>query len=248
MELRKRLFSVTVVILLVTLVLLVSTSCIRIVGFRGSGNVVTEKRDVQDFNSVSVSTGINLFIEQGGDEELIIEAEDNIMSKITTDVKDGKLEIGFKWNTFGGLDLNKPVKVYLTVIELEEIDVSSGAEVQSEELKTDKLKVDISSGAAAELIVEAQNLDIALSSGSNLEISGKAANQKVDLSSGVDYDAGELESKTVNIDVSSGGSAVIWATDKLDVSISSGGSVKYKGSPEIISDISSGGSIKSISD
>lgn len=88
---KSRLFSVIAVVLTVTLVLLVSTSCIRFVGFTGSGNVITEERTIADFDSISVSAGINLFIEQGDDEALTIEAEDNIVPRISTDVRNGRL-------------------------------------------------------------------------------------------------------------------------------------------------------------
>lgn len=238
-------FLVVAVVLAVILVLLVSTSCIRIIGFTGSGNVITEERAVSDFDSISVNAGINLFIEQGTDEALTIEAEDNVIPRISTDVVNGKLEIRFRSVTLGGMNLRSPVNVYVTAVGLDSIEVSSGADVETGELNTGKLAIDLSSGSSADVIVDAGDLDIALSSGSNLKIEGKATNQEVDLSSGVKYDAEELESKTAIIDVSSGSEALVWVTDKLDVSISSGGSVRYKGSPEIISDISSGGSIQS---
>jgi hypothetical protein len=242
---KNRLFSVIAVVLTVTLVLLVSTSCIRFVGFTGSGNVITEERTIADFDSISVSAGINLFIEQGDDEALTIEAEDNIVPRISTDVRNGRLEIRFKAATLGGLNLRKPVNVYVTAVDIDEIEVSSGADVETDELKTDKLSLDLSSGSGADVIVDVNDLDISLSSGSNLKIKGKATNQEVDLSSGVSYDAEDLESKITWLDVSSGSDATVWVTEKLDVSISSGGSVWYKGSPEIVSDISSGGSMQS---
>lgn len=242
---KNRLFSALAVVLAVTLVLLVSTSCIRFTGFTGSGNVVTEERSVSDFDSISVSAGINLFIEQGDDESLTIEAEDNVISRISTDVKNGKLEIRFRAAALGGLNLRAPVNVYVTVVDIDGIEVSSGADVETDELKTDKLSLDLSSGSGADVIVEVNDLDVSLSSGSNLKIEGKASNQEVDLSSGVSYDAEDLESRTARLDVSSGSDAGVWVTEKLDVSISSGGSVRYKGSPEIVSDISSGGSMQS---
>jgi hypothetical protein len=242
---KRRVLSVIAVVLALTLVLMVSTSCIRFVGFTGSGNVITEERAVSDFDSVSVSTGINLFIEQGDDESLTIEAEDNVIPRILTDVRNGKLEIRFRAATFGGLNLRKPVNVYVTAVDIDGIEISSGADVETEELKTDKLSLNLSSGSSADIIIDVEELEVDLSSGSNLKAEGKATDQEVDLSSGVSYDAEDLESKTARLDVSSGSDAKVWVTEKLDVSISSGGSVRYKGSPEIVSDISSGGSMQS---
>jgi hypothetical protein len=229
------------------LVFLTATSCVRIVGLRltGSGNVVTEEREISGVKSVSISAGMNLFITQGSIEKLKIEAEDNIISHITTEVKNGKLYIEFENIVFGITNI-KPINIYLTIKDLKEIRASSGSSVTSESINTGELSIDLGSGASGELVVDVKNLTVEMSSGAQLEISGKTENQKVGLSSAGSYEAEDLESKTAVMDLSSGARAVINVTEKLDVDISSGGSLKYIGSPEIISNISSGGELKSI--
>ena len=61
------------------------TSCIRITGFTGSGNTANQEREVSGIKSVSVSSGMNLYIEQTGSESLRIEAQDNVIPKILTE-------------------------------------------------------------------------------------------------------------------------------------------------------------------
>jgi hypothetical protein len=233
------------VIMALALLVSAATSCIRITGIMGSGNVVTQERSVSGFDKVAISAGMNLYLEQGTKEYLKVEAEDNIIRNITTEVNGGKLTVKFK-NLLGGVSATKPVNVYLTVINLKEIDASSGTSISSKEINTDSLKIDISSGAEGEMIVNANSCDVNLSSGSTLKLSGIVQNQKVDLSSGVDYRDADLVSKNVKINVSSGASAKLNVSDNLDVNISSGGNVEYSGTPAIVSNISSGGSIKSV--
>lgn len=233
------------IIIISAILVLTSASCIRLTGLRGSGNVVTEERKAIGFDKVAISTGINLYLEQGSKEYLKIEAEDNIIRNITTEVNGGKLVVKFR-NLLVGVSAREPINVYLTVINLKELDASSGTSISSKEINTDTLKIDISSGAAGEMAVKANFIDVNLSSGSTLKISGIAESQKVNLSSGVVYRAADLISKNVKIDVSSGASAEVNASDNLDVSISSGGSVEYSGIPAIVSNISSGGSLKSV--
>jgi hypothetical protein len=238
-------FRTLAVILAAALLVSAAASCIRITGIRGSGNVVTEERSVTGFDKVAISAGMNLFLEQGSKEYLKLEAEDNIIRNITTEVNGGKLTVKFR-NLLGGVSAREPVNVYLTVINLKELDASSGTSINSKEINTDSLKINISSGAAGEMIVIANSIVVNLSSGSKLKLSGTVESQKVNLSSGVDYRAADLLSKNVQIDVSSGASAKVSASDNLDVSISSGGSVEYSGTPAIVSNISSGGSLKSV--
>ncbi len=234
-------------IVLTGIIILASTSCIRIVGMRGSGNVKSEDRNVSGFDRVSVSSGMNLYLKQGSSESLTIEAEDSIIPRIQTVVKNGELKIRYKYSVLGSINLYSPTNIYLTVKDLRELDVSSGVTVESEEINSDSLKVDLSSGADGKMIITANKLVVDLSSGSRLEISGQADEQNIDLGSGGEYDARDLISKSVVIDASSGSNAVVNASENLEVDISSGATVEYSGSPKVISDISSGGVLRSIS-
>ena len=231
-------------VLLISLVSLTSVSCIRIVGLKGSGNVVSEERSVSGFNAVTISSGMNLYLNQGDTEYCKVEAEDNIISQIVTEVKNGTLVIEYK-NFLGGINTRKPVNVYITAKNLNEVSASSGSEVKSEVINSDALKISMGSGSIGEFIVKVQDLVVALSSGSQIMISGETQSQDVDLSSGVTYNAEDLASNDAKIDVSSGAQASISVSDTLDVNISSGGSVEYSGSPQVTSNISSGGSLKS---
>ncbi|TNF42764.1 MAG: hypothetical protein EP310_05580, partial [Bacteroidetes bacterium] len=107
----------------------------------------TQIRKVGNFNGIKVSTGIDLYITMGTAEEVKIVADDDIIDKIITEVKGGKLHIytkqsnnWFNWN--GG---NQTRKAYVVVKELVSIDASSGSDVKSENtLKGDDLKVSAS--------------------------------------------------------------------------------------------------------
>src|SRR5512134_3419247 len=50
----------------------------------GSGNVITQTREVGDFDKVSFSSFGELTIQQGESESLSIEAEDNVLAEIET--------------------------------------------------------------------------------------------------------------------------------------------------------------------
>jgi hypothetical protein len=243
-------FKVLAVILVILLAAVTFTSCIRITGFSGSGNLATQERNISGIKSVSVSAGMNLYIEQSGSESLRIEADDNVIPKILTEVKDGNLVIKYKpWLFgFGGINVKSPVNIYLTVADIDAISASSGAYLESSTINTDSLKITLSSGSSGKVEIEVSGLIVDLSSGSNLEIEGTAEQQEADLSSGVKYDAYDLKSLQATLDVSSGAVADINVSERLDVDISSGATVRYIGTPKIVSDISSGGNLKNVSE
>jgi hypothetical protein len=56
-------------------------------GVRGSGNVVEETREVSGVSGVELATLGTLHVEIGESESLRIEAEDNLLEYIETDVR-----------------------------------------------------------------------------------------------------------------------------------------------------------------
>ena len=78
---------------LLVILLIVSVACDQI---SGSGNVITQERPVSGFNKIAMSGSGELIITQGSKEGLTVEAEDNIMEYIETEVKDETLELGMK--------------------------------------------------------------------------------------------------------------------------------------------------------
>jgi len=64
----------------------------------GSGKVITESRSVSNFKNITFSGMGEMLITQDETESLTIEAEDNIVALIKTEVKDDTLTIGFSQN------------------------------------------------------------------------------------------------------------------------------------------------------
>jgi len=207
----------------------------------------TQTRQVSNFNGIKVSTGIDLYITMGTTEEVKIVADDDIIDKIITEVKDGKLHIytkqsnnWFNWN--GG---NQTRKAYVTVKELESINASSGSDVSSENTLTgEDLKVNASSGSDVAIDIFYKNVWVDASSGSDAKLSGKVKTLNAEASSGSDIVAKNLESKICKVSVSSGSDATVNVADELYANASSGGDIGYYGNPQV-KDIneSSGGDV-----
>ena len=79
------------IVLIATVTMLVACSVTT-----GSGNVVSESRNVSGFTKIDLSGAGEVTIDQNGTEALTIEAEDNLMSKVTSEVGDGTLRLGEK--------------------------------------------------------------------------------------------------------------------------------------------------------
>ena len=227
--------------LLFFILFLASCSAFEVVGL---GNVITEERQVSGIEGISVGSSINLIIEQTGSESIRIEATENIIPDIITEVVNGELQINLKSEGYRSI---LPIKCYVTVKDLNSLKVSSSASIKCDSLKTEDLSVEMASSSRGSLNVDATNLDLKIASSANLTISGRTDLQNTEVNSSGRLDASELVSKDCKIVVQSSGNASINVTENLEVKVNSSARVNYKGSPEINSDVSSGGSLNKIS-
>ena len=226
------------VILLIALSMILSACAlpVRTTQIRGSGNVITETRQVSNFNRLEL-TGIGtLVILQGEEESLEISAEDNILSKIQTRVMGNTLEIGF--DEFINITPIKEIIYTLRVKNLEGISTSGVGVVQADSITGDHLEIEIS-GAGGVNIKEltAKDLDVQISGSGNFYLAGIVASQQVELSGFGNYRAGDLRSEDAQIEISGTGNATIWVTHSIEAEISGLGNLNYYGNPNVSQEV-----------
>ena len=112
-------------------------------GERGSGKVITEQRDVSGISAVNLATIGRMTIEVGNVESLRVEAEDNLMQYLKTDVSNGELTI--KNRDLINLNNTKPIRYFLTVKNLDSISISSSGDIQAPDLESRAFSINISS-------------------------------------------------------------------------------------------------------
>jgi hypothetical protein len=228
---------------------------------RGSGDIAEEDRDVSGMSRVELAMTGTLHIEVGDNEELRIEAEDNLLDYIETDVRGGELVI----ETRQGYDLDptRSIEYFLTVTELEAIRLSSDGDAEAPELQAERFSINIDSSGSLNIdSLDCPSLDVEISSSGNVSISeltgdtisidinsngdleiagGQVEGQDISISSSGEYRANDLASLVAVVDLSSNGSATIRVSDRLSGTLSSSGFVYYIGDPELdVSTTSSG--------
>lgn len=231
----------TNITLLLFFILITTTSCMFDgFGIQGNRHVVREDRTLNnDFSKIKVSQGINLFLTQGDEIDINVEADENILELLKTEVVGNELRIYFEKN----VSRTKARNVFLVANTIEAIKTSSGAHVKNMgPLVSDKLELKSSSGSGLKLVdVEAKSIVCSSSSGSNIHLTGETKTFKSNASSGSHIDADDLTSKISQADVSSGAGISTRVTDELNAHASSGGSVSYIGNPTVLNKSKSSG-------
>lgn len=211
-------------------------------GIKGNGEVVSEDRTISsNFSEIKVQQGIQVYITQGNSTELKVEADENIIDVLRTEVKNNILNIYFDKNVYKASSR----KVYLTTSDISKIETSSGASVKTENtIETTILELDSSSGSAIKMYVNADEISSSSSSGATINIYGKSKEFSAMASSGSTIDADKLETINATAKVSSGANIDLNVSGKLIAKASSGGDIDYEGNPtEVNKDTSSGGSV-----
>ena len=199
----------------------------------GSGPLVKQDREIGSVTGVELAMSGTLHITMGQPTSLRLEAQDNLMDYIETDVRDSTLLI----HTPPGTDIRstRPIQYYLTVEKLDELVISSDGDIEAGDLKTDSLSVRMnSSGDVSIDSLDCSSLEVKISSAGVLNISGgQSQEQRVTISSSGDYQARDMASATAEIDLTSSGSATIQVSDHLSGRLSSSGNIYYVGNPKI---------------
>jgi hypothetical protein len=222
-------------------ILLVVFSC-NVVGERGNGNVVREERKVSSFNGIEVSGAFDVLLSQGPVQSLIVEADQNLMKIIKTEVVGNTLRISQREPIRDA----KSLKIFITVPEMKRIEVSGAVDIETQTKFTqNEMSLEISGATDAKLDLAVQKLEVSSSGGCDLKLSGVATVFAIDASGAVEVKAYDLLSESVSIDISGAGNAEVNASKEIKASVSGAGDVRYKGNPaKVWSDVSGAGSMR----
>ncbi len=221
-------------IAIAVLMALFFSSCVFDVNFgqgkMGNGVVATENRTVtEDFSEVSAQEGIDVFVTQGNDFSIEVEADENVLDLIGTDIRNGKLKIHAIEN------IGRATKrVYVTLPEVTGLYASSGADLVTRNvIRANRIALDASSGADIKASLVAEEVEADSSSGADIRLEGEAEMLRADASSGSAIKAREFSVRVCYADASSGADIDVNVSQSLIADASSGADISYTGNPTV---------------
>ncbi len=212
---------------------------------RGSGKIVTEVREVQDFTKIHLSYPAQVVISQGEAESLTIEADDNVAAAIHTGVVNGVLEINNLHDHLLIISPTRPPKITIVVKDLAEFDFESAGEVHINGLKAGDMKL-IMNGAGSINLDNAQlkTLECNLNGVGSMHASGTVDTVNARVQGLGNFDGGDLHSQSSTVNLDGLGSATVWVDKDLKANVSGMGSINYFGTAQVNKIVDGLGSIK----
>lgn len=199
-------------------------------GVDGNGNVISAERTISsDFDDIKISQGLDLYITQNNDVSITVEADENLMDLIMTEVENGTLNI----YTTENIRRASSRKIHLNIESISAIKATSGSDVYSNNtIEADHLELKTTSGSNIKLDVKTESIDCTSTSGSDIELTGITNLFNATATSGSDINSSELQAQSSNVKATSGADISVNTSKSLIATATSGGDIRYSGNPE----------------
>lgn len=215
------------------------SSCRRFRCVHGSGKVITDNRKMPDFTKLDISGGFKVKLVQDSSLNVSINADDNLLKYIKTDVNGGKLTIKSRRNLCGSGE----VTITIGVRNLEEIGASGAVDVTSNSLiRTKDLRFDLSGSTKIDMELNAANVNTEGSGATEIFLKGQATSHNVDMSGSSKIEALDFVVGKYNIETSGASHSKINVLNSLSVHSSGASEIQYRGNPSNVTNDKSGAS------
>ena len=178
----------------------------------GSGVIVSQARPVSGFTAVTVTGPLRLIVQQAGGPSLEVTADDNVLRVVQSEVRDGRLYLGFAPNL--SLSRIRTVVCRVTMTEVRDIDASGAAAVEMSDLAGARLGIRLTGAATGSGSGTAEELALVVSGASR-------------------WTAGDLRSRVVTAGVSGASYALVRVSHSLIADVNGASMLEYMGDPQV---------------
>ena len=187
--------------------------------FKAPARQKTETRTITGFKKIEAGGAINLGISAQNEYGVEIQADDNLLADIKTEVSGETLKIYSE----DKISPKTKIIIKISMPAIEGLDVSGA-----------------SSGNISNVV--ADSLDLQASGASKIKIDGQVKNLRADANGASSIDAENLRTENAKVEASGASKAMIVAINDLNVSASGASKITYTGEPKNIKQNSSGAS------
>ncbi len=178
---------------------------------RSSGDVATETREVAEFTAIRAPGPVDVVATIGDETSVSVEADDNLIELVTTEVVDGALVV----DVSRSLNTRGPLTVTVTAPIIDEVVADGAGDIRLDAGNLgDRLRIEAT--GAGDVVAR-----------------GEVAELDVEADGAGDVDAEALSAMTATVTAEGVGDVAVGQTETLDVTADGVGDVRYSGSPEL---------------
>ncbi|GEM_PF-2204775 len=195
----------------------------------GSGDIVSEMRDLKGFDKIEAGGAVNLNISFGDQWHVEVEADDNVIEYIDTRVREQTLEI----ETTRTIRRSK-VDVHVTLPELRKLNASGAVNVSfNDPVEQNFISVKASGASNIKLTVNVEALEVHASAASDITVEGTAYYAEVTASGASNIRGAGFECVEADVRLSGASDMRAAITDKVTGSLSGASDLRIAGDPVV---------------
>ncbi len=187
-------------------------------GGTGSGVAATQSRSLPPFTGLDLVGANNVIVHVGAKQSVIVHADTNLLSRVTTGVRSGTLVVG---STPGSLNARSPMYLEVNLPSLGALTLQGKGNITV-------------TGA------NSQSLTAAIPGSGTIKATGTTTRLHVTISGSGTALLTQLIARDVRASVSGSGSIMLTATHSLDASVPGSGAILYSGNPQHVTTSTTG--------
>lgn len=178
----------------------------------GSGVAATQARSVPPFTGVALTGANNVIVQVGAQRSVIVHADNNLITRVTTQVRSGRLVIG---TTPGNITAKSPMFVTVSVPSLDGLTLQGA-------------------GNFSVTGINSRTLTVVLSGSGNIDATGTTTKLDVTISGEGNTMMRQLIARDAKAALGGDGSIMLTATHSLTARVSGSGTILYGGNPAYV--------------
>ncbi|WP_207515500.1 head GIN domain-containing protein [Longitalea luteola] len=212
----------------------------------GNGNVTTVNKSPGEFTGVELRGNFEVYLTEGNQASVKIEADENLQQHIKVQVANGVLKLETTDDAW--LKSRDGVKVYVTSPQFNNIKVISAGTVtgQSKISADGPLTIACPGAGSLKLDVDAPEINASISGAGEITLSGETKKFTAEVTGLGGINAMNLLTEESDLTIAGAGNVEVYASVKLDATISGAGNVRYKGGAQVDKTITGLGNVSKV--
>lgn len=211
-----------------------------VLGHAGFAQVTKKVLELPEFKSIYVNSNYTIYLKQTNKQEVTVEALTEIFSVSDIKVVDGILMVNIErkpdspnkslWAKIDDIKLNPTMKLYVTMKNIEELQVNGGGKIIAENsLATGNIKLAVNGNGSMDIDLKGDIVKADVTGSGSMALRGYATSLEALLSGAGTINAFNCPMETAKVKVSGSGIAELNVTSTIDAMVAGSGLVKHKG-------------------
>jgi flagellar motor switch/type III secretory pathway protein FliN len=210
------------------------------------GQVTKKTLELPEFKSIYVNANYTVYIKQTNKQEVTVEALTEIFSASEIKVENGVLMINIErkpenpnkslWAKIDDIKLNPTMKLYVSMRNIDELQVNSSGKIISENsLAANNLVLAVNGNGSMDVDVKGDIVKAFVSGSGNLSLRGYATSIDALISGPGNLNGFTCPVASAKVKVTGSGSCELNVSDAIDAVVFGNGQVKHKGNTKTAS-------------